>query len=268
MLQCLAIYYYHIRNIRRVIELLMKLIVPCALLIAIGCILAAGCVAMTNKDTANVTNATTFAPFSTTLNPGLNSTINTTANSTSELKGSLRVSISGISYPANLSVILDNVIVGTVKPALPLYLMVSEGDHTVTVCERSVCEQENVTTRFGRYVNVDFSERLLRDVEFPNPTAEPSARILNYYKNGNIVSVYIEFINPDSVDHRINVDLSVGYTYIDGRSKMKNGDSAFARTELVVKAGQKETQAVDVYLAGSDYIMSYSNPVIEAIKVK
>jgi hypothetical protein len=246
----------------------MKLIVPCTLVIAVACILTAGCVAMTNKNAVNVTPATTFAPFSTTLNPVLNTTVNTTANTTSELKGSLRVSINGISYPANMSVILDNEAVGTVKPTLPLYLMVTEGDHTVMVCERSVCEQENVTTRFGKYVNVDFSDRLLRDVEFPNPTAEPSARILNYYKNGNIVSVFLEFINPDSVDHTINVDLSVGYTYIEGRSRTKNGDSARARTSLFVKAGQKETQVVEVYLSGSDYIMSFSNPVLEEIKVK
>ena len=268
MLQCLAKYYYHIRNIRRVITLPMKPIVPCALVIAIGCILTAGCVAVTNKNNGNVSPETTFAPFSSTLNPGLTTTVNTTANSTSELKGSLRVSIGGISYPANLSVILDNEVVGTVKPTLPLYLMVSEGDHTVMVCERSVCEQENVTTQFGKYVNVDFSDRLLRDVEFPNPTAEPSAQILNYYKNGNTISVLVEFINPDSADHTIHADLSVGYTYIDGRSKTKMGDSAHTRTAQSVKAGQKETQVVDIYLAGSDYILSFSNPVIEEIRVK
>jgi hypothetical protein len=268
MLQCLAIYYYHIRIIRRLIQSPMKLIVPCALVIAVGFILAAGCVAVTNKNTVNVTTDASFAPFSTPSDPGLNATINATTNSTSTLKGSLRVSISGISYPANLSVVLDNETVGTVEPTKPLYLMVAEGDHTVMVCVRSVCEQENVKTRFGRYVNVDFSERLLKDVEFPNPTARPTARILNYYKNGNVVSVYVEFINPESVDHTISVDISVGYTYIDGRSHSKAGDSAQAKTTQFVKAGQKETQGVNIYLASSDTIMSFDNPVIVETKVK
>jgi hypothetical protein len=246
----------------------MKLIVPFILFMTVGFILAAGCVIMTNKNTVNATTAASFVPFSNTSDPGLNKTINATANITSKLKGSLRVSISGISYPANLSVVLDNETVGMVKPTTPLYLMVSEGDHTVIVCVSSVCEQENVTTRFGRYVTVDFSERLQRDVKFPNPTARPTARILEYYKNGNAISVDVEFINPESVDHTISVDLSIGYTYIDDRSHVKLGDSARAKTALFVKAGKRETKMVDMYLANSDSIISFDNPVIEELKVK
>ena len=246
----------------------MKLIVPFALFISVGIIMAAGCITTTNKNSVNLTTAVSFAPFSNTSDPALNKSINETANITSRSEGSLRVSISGISYPANLSVVLDNENVGMVKPTKPLYLMVSEGNHTVMVCMGSVCEQENVMTRFGRYVNVDFSERLQRDVEFPNPTARPTAQILEYYKNDNIVSVYVEFINPESVDHTISVDLSVGYTYIDGRSHVKLGDSAQAMTAVSVKAGQRETKRVDVHLAGSDSIISFDNPVIEDLKVK
>jgi hypothetical protein len=246
----------------------MKLIVPYALFMAVGFILAAGCVAMTNKNTVNASAAASFAPFSNTSDPGLNKTINATPNSTSELKGSLRVSISGILYPVNLSVILDNETVGTVNPTTPMYLRVSEGNHTVRVCVSSVCEQEYVTTRFGSYVTVDFSERLQRDVEFPNPTARPTAQILEYYRNGNVVSVYVEFINPESVDHLISVDLSVGFTYIDGRSHVKLGDSTQAMTSLFVKAGQRETKRVDMYLSGSDSGINFDNPVIVDLKVK
>jgi hypothetical protein len=246
----------------------MKLIVPFALFISVGFILATGCITTTNKNSVNLTTAVSFAPFSNTSDPGLNKSINETANITSRSEGSLRVSISGISYPANLSVVLDNENVGMVKPTKPLYLMVSEGNHTVMVCMGSVCEQENVMTRFGRYVNVDFSERLQRDVELPNPNARPTAQILEYYKNDNVVSVYVEFINPESVDHTISVDLSVGYTYIDGRSHVKLGDSAQAMTTVSVKAGQRETKRVDVHLAGSDSIISFDNPVIEDLKVK
>jgi hypothetical protein len=155
-----------------------------------------------------------------------------------------------------------------VKPTKPLYLMVSEGNHTVRVCVGSVCEQENVITKFGRYVNVDFSERLLWDVEFPNPTARPTAQILDYYKNDNVVSVYVEFINPETVDHTISVDLSVGYTYIDSRSHVKLGDSAHAMTALSVKAGQREIERVDIYLSNIDSLISFDSPVIEELKIK
>jgi hypothetical protein len=80
--------------------------------------------------------------------------------------------------------------------------------------------------------------------------------------------VYVEFINPESVDHLISVDLSVGYTYIDGRSHVKLGDSTQAMTSLFVKAGQRETKRVDMYLSGSDSGINFDNPVIVDLKVK
>jgi len=267
MLQCLATHYYYREIISRIIEPPMKLIVPFALFLAVGFILAGGCVAMTNKNTVNVTTPAGFAPFSNTSGPGLNQTINATANSTSALKGSLRVSISGISYPANLSVVLDNETVGTVKPTTPLYLMVSEGNHTLMICVSSVCEQETVTTRFGRHVTVDFSERLQRDVEFPNPTARPTARILEYYKNGNVISVNVEFTNPSTEDLLMSVVVSCGYSYIDDRTSIKMGDSASGMLVQNVKAGQRVSEELYLNFA-SGHSYSYDYPEIQELKVK
>ena len=213
----------------------MKLIVPSALLLSVGLILAAGCVTPMGKSSVNLTTTPGFAPFSYPPDPGLNESINKTENNTSTSEGSLRVSISGISYPANVSVVLDNQTVGIVTPTKPLYMMISEGNHTVIACVGSVCEQENVTIGFGKYVNVDFSERLQRDVEFPDPSAQPSAQIIEYYKNGNVVSVYVDFNNPESDDHTMSADISVGYTYIDSRSHIKLGDSAQAMTVVSMK---------------------------------
>jgi len=248
-------------------ESIMKLIVPFALCMSLGLILAAGCVTTRNKYPVNTTTEENFTPPSSTPDPGINKTINVTINRTSDLKGSLRVSISGISYPVNLPVILDSDTVGTVKPTEPLYLMVSEGNHSVMVCADSVCELEQVTTGFGRYVTVDFSEQLQRDVKFPNPTAQPTVKILDFYRNGDVITVDIEFENPESVDHTFSVDLSIGYTYMDGRSHIKLGDSTQARTSQFVKAGQRETKRVDMYLA-SDSVISFDNPEIQDFKVK
>ena len=245
----------------------MKLILPFALFMAVGFILAAGCVAMTNKNTVNATTAASFAPFSNTSNPGVNKTINVTANSTSTLKGSLRVSISGISYPANLSVVLDNETVGSVRPTTPLYLMVSEGNHTVMVCVGPVCEQENVMTVFGRYVTVDFSERLLKKVEFPKPDARPTARILEYSRNGNAIFVNVEFINPSAKDLLMTVEVRCGYNYIDDRTGIKMGDSARGIIVQNVKAGQRVTTSRDLYFA-SGHSLSYDSPIIEELTVK
>jgi hypothetical protein len=249
----------------------MKLIVPFALFMAVGFIMAAGCVSMTNKNTVNGTvngtTATDFAPFSNISDPGSNKTVNANANITSKVEGSLRVSISGISYPANLSVVLDDETVGNVNPTTPLYLMVSEGNHTVMVCVSSVCEQETVTTRFGKYVTVDFSERLQKDVKFPKPNERPTAQILEYNKNGNAISVHVEFFNPSAKDLLMSVEVSCGYSYIDDRTNIKMGDSARGMLVQNVKAGQRITGDLDLYFVnGHSYSFDY--PVIQELKVK
>jgi hypothetical protein len=246
----------------------MKPHVLFAIVMAVGFILVGGCIDIASKNSANQTASLyPVTLFSNTTNPLLNKTVNTTRVISSDLKGSLRVSISGCLYPANLTVFLDSEPVGTVEPKSPLYLMVPEGNHTVIVCLDSVCEQETVTTRFGQYSTVDFSEQLQHDVKLPNPTEQPSARILDYYKNGNVVTVFVEFINPESKDHTFSADLSLGYTYIDGRSYLKLGDSAQVKTTVSVKAGQKETKRLDMYLVSNGQVLTFGNPVIEQLKV-
>ena len=238
----------------------MKLIVPFALLMTAGFIVAAGCVVPTNNGSVN---ASASAPSTITSDIGVKKTINATMNTPSELKGSLKVSVSGISYPENLSVVLDNETVGTVNPATPLFLMVSEGNHTVMVCRSSVCKQENVTTGFGRYVTVDFSKQFQKDVEFPNPTA----RILTYYKNGNVISVNVEYINPSTKDLLMSVVVSCRYTYIDDRTLLKIDDTSIDISEQYVTAGQRITEWQDLYVAGNT-ILNYDKPVITELKIQ
>jgi hypothetical protein len=245
----------------------MKLSVPFALVMAVGCILATGCVALTNKNTVNATTTAGFTSFSHTSDPGLNPTINATTDSISTLNGSLRVSIRGITYPETLSVVLDNEVVGTVNPTTPLYLMVPEGNHTVMVCVRSVCEQENVTTRFGRYVTIDFSESLQRDMEFLDPFEQPTARILACYKNGDAISLDVEFTNPSTKDLLMSVKISCGYSYIDDRTSIRMRDSARGMLVQNVKGGQRITRSLDLYFANSESV-NYDSPAIIELTVK
>jgi hypothetical protein len=172
------------------------------------------------------------------------------------------VSVAGFSYPTNLSVSLDNRTVGMVNPTSPLYLMVSEGNHTIGVCADFVCEQENVTIRFGKYVTVDFSERLRKDVVILQPTA----RVLEGYKNGDHLSVNIEFINPSKKDLQISGVVSCGYSYIDDRSGTKMGDSTRGTFVQNVKAGQRITNVLVLNLVNGNSL-SYGFPVIEELKV-
>ena len=229
----------------------MRLIEPFALFIAVGFILTAGCVATTNKNTLNSSFITTDSSF------------NATPNITSQLNGSLVVSTKGFSYPTNLSVFLDNKTVGMVNPTTPIYLMVSEGNHTIRVCADFVCEQENVTIRFGKYVAVDFSERLHRDVVIMQPTA----RVVECYKNGSALGVDIEFIDPSRKDLQMSVKVNCGYSYIDARSGIKKGDFTSGTLMQNVKAGQRVTGLLYLNLVDGNSL-SYSYPVIEELKIK
>jgi hypothetical protein len=253
MPQCLATIYYSIKNIRPVPEPSMKPMVPIALFTAIGLLLTAGCVGTTSRDIVNSSSDTTDSWINATATP----------NSTSPLQGSLVVSVAGFSYPSDMSVILDNQTVGTVNPTSSLYLMVPEGNHTIGVCADFVCEQETVLIRFGKYVTVDFSERLRKDVVIMQPTA----RVLECYKNGDHLSVNIEFINPSKKDLQMSGVVSCGYSYIDERSGAKMGDATRGMFVQNVKAGQRVTKELVLNLANGNSL-SYSFPVIEELNVK
>jgi len=224
----------------------MNLIVPCALFMAIGCILAAGCVATTKKNTVD--------PFSN----ASDNRFNTTNKSSSPVKVSMSVSITGFSSPSDLSVVLDNKTVGSVNRTTHLDLMVSEGDHTVMICADSVCVHENITARFGRYLNVDFSEQLHREVA----KAQPTARIIQCDRNGNTLSVEVEFINPSIKDIQMSAVVSCGYSYIDDRTNVKMGDSTRRVVVQNVRAGERITKRLDLNFANGKSI-NYDYPVLE-----
>ena len=229
----------------------MKLIVLCALVMTFGLILAAGCVAVVDKNPENSSPAIK--------NPG----VNATPIPVPQLNGSLIVTVAGFSYPTNLSVLVDNKTVGSVNSAASLYLMVPEGNHTIGVCADFICEQENVTVRFGKYVTIDFSERLHKDVVILQPTA----RVIDSYKNGDVLSVDVEFINPSRQDHQMSAVVSFGYSYIDARTNMKMVDSSRGTLMKDVKAGQRVTESIDLNLVNSNSL-SHSFPIIEELKVK
>ncbi len=263
MLPCLAT-FYNIPNKNSIVRAFMRLIVPFVLITAVVLILTAGCVAVANKNSDNSTNNTipnSFAPFSNVADPTLNKTIHATANGTTKLKGPLLVSIGG--YPVDLPVNIDNITAGTAGKEKPLTLTLDEGFHTVEVCAGSICEKETVNISFGKKSSIDFSEQLRKDVEFPLPTA----RIVEYFKNGGGVSVNIEFINPSSKPLTITAEVSCGYDYIDDRTNIKMGDSVTGKSVQYVEAGQRVTNRLDLYFA-SGHSHNFDVPKIADITVQ
>jgi len=240
----------------------MKIITLLALLIAVGCILATGCVAQPKKDPGNTPESpnTTFAPFvNTTPVPGSNATFNVSnaTNVTSKLKGPLRVSIGSYSADKPLPVLIDNKSVGVVKAGVPADLMVDEGNHSVAVCVGVICPEKYITIVFAKRSYLDFEDLLKMKAEFSKPTV----RILRSFKNGNGIGVEVEFINPTQNDLTMSVELSAGYTYIDGRTSVRMGDSVRSKAFEWVEAGHRVTRTVDLnFVYGSSY--SYDEPAI------
>jgi len=242
----------------------MKSVVILTILVTIGCILAAGCVAQPKKDlNVSVTPTNTFVPFvNATTVPGTNATFNTSnVTNVTKLQGPLRILISN--FNTNLSVLVDNKTVGFVTPGKPLDLMVDEGDHTVKVCVGAICEQESVYIVFAKKSFIDFGERLRKVVEFP----EPTARVVDSYRAGDGVGVSVEFINPTSKPLYMTAEIRVGYSFISGRTGQRVGESVRGKAYSEVPAGRRVTETL--YLDFADgYSYMHDPPAIGEITAR
>ncbi len=232
----------------------MKIIMLLALLIA-GCILATGCVGQMKNATVNdktVNPTITFTPFSNMTSVSANISNSTV---TSGLKGLLKISSGG--WIGEFPVSVDKTSVGVLATKKPITLMIEEGNHTVEVCCGIICEQENVTIKFGKQRTIDFSEQLKKDCEI----SEPTARIIGYYLSGDQITVNVEFINPTTQTLTMSADINCGYSYIESRSYDRVGNSAGGQLYSTLKSGDRETQILKLNLAsGFSYI--YDIPTI------
>jgi hypothetical protein len=236
----------------------MKIIVVFTLVI-VGGILATGCVGQIKNTTTNGTMGNTtisFAPFSNATN------ISNISNVTQKpgLNGSLRVSIGGVNEI--LPAYVDNKSIGNVTTVKPLDLMLEEGNHTVKVCCGIICEQEIVTIKFAKKQTVDFSERIQKDCEF----FEPTIRILTYSTSGDLVQINMEFINPTTKAHSMSAEVTVGYSYIDPRSKSKVGNFVKGRLSSTLQPGDRITKTLNLDLIeGSGY--TFDIPIISDVSI-
>jgi hypothetical protein len=169
------------------------------------------------------------------------------------------VSIGG--YDAyRLPVFVDNASVGNVSLGNPLNIKLNQANHTVSVCAGTVCENESVQIRFAKQTFVDFGEELIRDAKFPTPTV----RILSSSISGNVLTVKIEFINPDTVDHSIAATISCVYSYSDSHN-LRHSDSAVNLVSRLVKSGERVPQTVLLYFQAGTNFMANDPVVIDVM---
>jgi hypothetical protein len=231
-------------------------------LVVTGC-MAAGCVGQMKSaadNTPNVTPANTFTSFSNATPPSnLTNTSNSTASSA--LKGLLKISVNG--WIGEFPVFIDNKSSGVVATQRPITLMLEEGNHTIEVCCGVVCEQENVTIRFGEQRAIDFSERLKKECEF----LEPVVRIAGYYMNGDQIAVNVEFINPTTETLTMSAEISCGYSYIESRCNNRIGNSAQGQVFMTLNPGDRTIKTLNLDLA-SGYSYTYGIPTITSSSAK
>jgi len=176
-------------------------------------------------------------------------------------QGSLSVSIGGYNAE-NLPVRIDNLSVGNVSLGKPVTIRLKEGNHTVQVCVGMICEKEEVNIQFAKQSSVDFGDRLKADVEFPSPVVRIASSVLS----GQDLTIEVEFINPDTVDHTMAATVSCVYSYMDSQNIRRN-DAVQKRITTTVTAGSRDTQEAYLYLGGGTNVM-VSDPVIVDVVVK
>jgi hypothetical protein len=226
------------------------------LFIIAGC-LVAGCVGQMKSVAANaptVTPANTFIPFPNVTTVSAISNI-TNNSAQSALKGLLKISLDG--WIGEFPVSIDNMSRGVVATKKPMTLMMEEGNHTIEVCCGVVCEQENVTIRFGEQRIIDFSERLKNNCEF----IEPAARIVGYSMNGDQIAVNVEFINPTTRALTMSAEISCGYSYIESRSNNRVGNSAQGQVFTTLNPGDRTIKMLNLNL-DSGYSYNFGIPTI------
>ena len=221
----------------------MQFIMPCALFLVIGCLLASGCVTQTKTDNTpvHVSPSPTFTRFTV---PGT--------------EGPLRISLGGFTgeYPVSV----DNISVGVVSTNRPIALTKLEGNYTVKVCCGNICEQENVTVTFGKQQTVDVSEQLKKDLG----SSEPAVRMVGYFLNGDQLTTDVEFINPTLQPRTLSADVSCGYSYIESRNNNRVGSIAQGRLSATVNACDHVTETLDFnFASGSSYI--YDIPTVTLV---
>ncbi|MCK9593984.1 MAG: hypothetical protein M0Q91_18440 [Methanoregula sp.] len=221
----------------------MRCIVPCALFLVVGCVLASGCATQTKSgnDTVPLSPSQTFTRFTV---PGT--------------EGPLKISVGGLTGKFPVSV--DRLSVGVVSAGSPITLTMPEGNYTVEVCCGKICEHENVSVRFGRQRTVDVSEQLKKDLG----SSGPAVRMAGYFLSGNQLTVNVEFINPTTETLTMSADVACAYSYIEGRNYNRVGSLSQGRLVATVNACDRVTETQDFdFVSGSSYV--YDVPVVTLV---
>jgi NADH:ubiquinone oxidoreductase subunit E len=193
------------------------------LICIIGCIMVAGCVTDTAK---NTTPASTASP--TISVPPANVPTTLPVSASGGVKGRLIVAIG--EYNATLPVTIDNTSVGNVSLGKPLNITVNEGLRTVRVCSGTRCEQVQVEIKSAIKTSLDFEERLKNNA----PQGSLSVSLGDYNAN---LPVFIDNASAGNVSTGKPLNLTV----IAGRHTVKVCSGTLCEHQNVEIVAGKQT---------------------------
>jgi hypothetical protein len=156
------------------------------------------------------------------------------------LNGTLNVSTG--SYDANMTLYIDDTLMGEITPGKPLSISIKEGRHTVKVCLSNSCEQIDVEIKYAIKITVDFGERLIKNI----PQGPLMVSIGDYIGK---VTVYIDDIQVG--------EISPGKPF---NTSVKEG----LHTVKVFSGGMSEEQEV-VIKSGKQTIVDFGERFIKNI---
>jgi len=131
--------------------------------IIIGCVLVAGCTMPTIKQTkAGNSSTPAVTPSLHTTTPDVTLTPVITANATEIKKGQVNVSLGN--YIGVLPVFIDNKIAGNISTNKPLNMTMNVGRHSVRICIRDNCSNQDIMVLSSSPATVDFGEWLTNEI--------------------------------------------------------------------------------------------------------
>jgi len=141
----------------------LKKYVVLTFFIIIACVLVAGCATPTIKEIKPATSPSpTVTPSLSTTTPDVTVTPVQMTNSTEIKKGQVNVSIGN--YIGELPVFIDNKTAGNVSQNKPLNMTVNVGRHTVRICVRDLCNNQDIMVLSSSPSIVDFGEWLTKEI--------------------------------------------------------------------------------------------------------
>ena len=227
------------------------------LFVCIAVILTVGCTSQATPAPITTPVATSVAtPAPTTAVPVQTSApvaiVTTTPAAANQPNGTL--TLTAAAFGGKATVNIDGAESGILTQEPPFTMKLPEGNHTLKLCIRSVCLNENIQINAAKITSLDFGTRLVN----LETGSKPSATITLSQQAGHQLIVLVDFDNPTSEDLTMIATIQCVYSYGGGNSGVDQGmTAAIGVVKIDVPAGGKSFDTTTIELGdnlGQTYV--------------